>query len=232
MVCHRESKALCLIKYSACLVRCYFPKTPCVRLASVQNTLRKNEVKILLFVVNRRCAESVQKRTLFWTVFLTKVPFKPVDIIKIERLKHLATAVATDGGKPSPQEEAEYAENRQELISSQELSGQLPNFVRACSNLMEVRRDMQTLFGDYKGRREYIRQELTLLLTGAVPRDLFQEVVTATDLSNLATLPADIQKKGKEGADCFVYLFCVENSIKRIHYSGYGWAVYGHTTGC
>ncbi|MDO7884273.1 hypothetical protein [Hymenobacter cheonanensis] len=137
----------------------------------------------------------------------------PIETIKIERLKHLATAVATDGGRPSPQEEAEYTQIRWELMDSQELSGQLPNFVRACSNLMEVRRDIQPL-GGYKERRDYIRQELASLLTGAAPRDPFQEVVAATDLSNLATLPADIQKKGKEGADCFVYLFCIENSIR------------------
>lgn len=137
----------------------------------------------------------------------------PIDPLKFERLKQLATAAATTGNN-SVHEEAEYDQIRRELMGTQGLVERLPRFIRVCSNLKELRRDMQALASTYRERSEHIRHELAPFITGTAPRDLFQEVVAATDLSNLATLPADIQQKGKQGADCFTYLFCIENSIR------------------
>ncbi|UOQ66794.1 hypothetical protein [Hymenobacter volaticus] len=136
-----------------------------------------------------------------------------VDQDTLERLKHLATSAATDG-RPTEEDEKEFVSIRKALLARVEFQDKLPAFVRNCTNLKEVRSDIQTL-GNYATRREHIRSAIGLLLGAeAVKPDPFQQVLAVTDLSKLVILPLDIQEKGKQGADCFVYLFCIENSIR------------------
>ena len=133
----------------------------------------------------------------------------------IERLKILVISAAREGNT-SADDNQEYVAIRRDLMAEPELRSQLPRFLLIASSLKEVRQEMQEVSPKWKDRERFIREELRPLLNNATPqqRDLFTAVVTATDLSNLATLPQDIQQKGKEGANCFVYLFCIENSIR------------------
>ena len=132
---------------------------------------------------------------------------------QIERLKHLATSAATDG-RPTDQDEREYSTIRRAMLSDTSLTGRVPKFVTVCSTLKEVRNDIQPL-GGYKERREHIRQAIAPLLSATSQSvDPFQAVVLSTDLSKLGTLPHDIQEKGKAGAKCYIYLFCIENTIR------------------
>lgn len=133
----------------------------------------------------------------------------------IERLKTLAISAAREGNT-DVNDNKEYVAIRRVLMAEPELRNRLPKFLLIASNLREVRQEMQEISPKWKDRERFIREELSPLLNGVISlqRDPFTEVVATTDLSNLATLPQDIQQKGKEGADCFVYLFCIENSIR------------------
>lgn len=139
----------------------------------------------------------------------------PISEEKIGRLKVLAISASREGNTTAS-DDREYATIRRELMADADLKKQLPKFVLVSANLKEVRQEMQAISAGWKDRERYIRETLAILLEGAasLQRDPFAEVVAATDLSKLGTLPLDIQQKGKEGADCFVYLFCIENSIR------------------
>ncbi|WP_210519884.1 hypothetical protein [Hymenobacter terricola] len=142
----------------------------------------------------------------------------PVSLERIERLKVITVSAAREGNS-IVFDDPDYAAIRRELLADAEQKKRLPTFILACTNLREVRQEMQGLnsgTAGYKERERFIRESFTELLTEfvTVQRDPFTEVVASTDLSKLGTLPLDIQQKGKEGADCFVYLFCIENSIR------------------
>jgi len=145
-------------------------------------------------------------------------PIMSVSLERVERLKVITVSAAREGNS-IVFDDPDYAAIRRELMADAEQKKHLPTFIRACCNLREVRQEMQALNGGtagYKERERFIRESLADLLNESttIERDPFTEVVASTDLSKLGTLPLDIQQKGKEGADCFVYLFCIENSIR------------------
>lgn len=161
------------------------------------------------------------KKEIYFERYLScssRICTMPVSLERIERLKVMAVSAARKGDSIAF-DDKEYDAIRRELLADSEQKRLLPKFILSCSTLGEVRQEMQALndgTAGYKERERFIRDELSPLLNSEihVQRDPFAEVVANTDLSKLGELPLDIQQKGKQGADCFVYLFCIENSIR------------------
>ena len=85
---------------------------------------------------------------------------KSVLLELLESVQNMLTDRAT-GGSPN---EADYNELRQILISEDQISGELPRFVRTCRSLSQFWAYISKESGTYAGRREHIWKEFAPLL--------------------------------------------------------------------
>lgn len=134
-------------------------------------------------------------------------------IEKIERLKNLLTSISTDISIDSEKED-EYAKLRKELNGIAKFNINSPKELRTCTSLKEFRREMQQK-GGYAVRRKYINQIFYPLINESDSLlDSIQEIEQKVNFGHLNLLPSDIQEKGREMSEVYLYLYCIENSLR------------------
>ena len=91
----------------------------------------------------------------------------PVSPERIERLKVIAVSAAREGNS-IVFDDPDYVAIRRDLLADAEQKKRLSRFILACTNLREVRQEMQALnsgTAGYKERERFIRESLAELLT-------------------------------------------------------------------
>ncbi len=135
----------------------------------------------------------------------------------VERLKILMTSAATDLAIDE-QNENEYSQLRQLLLRQDRFKTSAPTFVTTCGTLKEFKREMQEISQQYAGRRTYIKKAfspiITSLYTTETMAEAIADIVQKVNFGKLNLLPQDIQDKGREMADVYLYLYCIENSLR------------------
>jgi hypothetical protein len=136
---------------------------------------------------------------------------------EVERLKTLMTSAATDL-TIEDEHETEYKRLRQSLIRQEKFKAIAPKLVMICGTLKEFKREMQAISKEYAGRREHIKNTFAPLINSLygteTMTDAIVEIVPKVESGRLNLLPQDIQDKGREMADVYWYLYCIENSIR------------------
>ena len=85
---------------------------------------------------------------------------------------------------------------------------------KICVSLQEFRREMQTK-GGYAERRKYINEIFYPLISDEDSLlDSIDEIQQNVNFGHLNLLPQDIQQKGKEMSEVYLYLYCIENSLR------------------
>ena len=137
-------------------------------------------------------------------------------LLQVERLKNLMTGAATDVSIQDEQE-IEYATIRKGFFN-QSFRKLLPRFIITCGTLKEFRREMQEQSAEYKGRRSFIKDAFAPLINSFLEEESMIEavadIVQQVDYGHVNLLPQDIKDKGREMADVYLYLYCIENSIR------------------
>ncbi len=132
---------------------------------------------------------------------------------KIERLKILLTGISTNSPIDSDKEK-EYSQLRKELVSTERLKLIIPKEIKICATLEDFRREMQKK-GGYAPRRDYINEIFYPLLNEEESLlDSIQDIEQRINFGHLNLLPADIQEKGREMSEVYLYLYCIENSFR------------------
>lgn len=135
----------------------------------------------------------------------------------VERLKNLMTSAATDLSIGIEQEN-EYSQLRQNLLGQEKFKSIAPKFVATCGTLKEFKREMQNISQNYAGRRTHIKNEFYALINSLYGEetmaDAIADIVQQVDFGQLNLLPQDIQDKGREMSDVYLYLYCIENSLR------------------
>ncbi|MDY0932113.1 hypothetical protein [Chryseobacterium sp. CFBP8996] len=132
---------------------------------------------------------------------------------KLERLKILLTGASTNI-TISSENETEYTNLRRELSTIQKYKSNTPRELVICSTLQEFRREMQSK-GGYAERRNFISTMFFKLLTDDDSLlDSIEEIQQNVNFGQLNLLPQDIQEKGKEMSEVYLYLYCIENSLR------------------
>jgi hypothetical protein len=135
----------------------------------------------------------------------------------VERLKVLMTSAATDLTILESHEE-EYSKLRHSLLRQDKFKKVAPKFISINSTLKEFKREMQEVSTDYAGRRKYIKNEFSALIDSlfgeATMAEAIADIVQQVDFGKITLLPQDIQDKGREMADVYLYLYCIENSLR------------------
>jgi hypothetical protein len=137
--------------------------------------------------------------------------------LEVERLKNLMTSAATDL-QIQVEHESEYSKLRQSLLRLDKFKKLAPNFVVTCGNLKEFKREMQQISTQYEGRRTHIKNAFHPLINSffgsTTKADAIADIVQQVDFGKLNLLPQDIQDKGREMSDVYLYLYCIENSLR------------------
>ena len=129
----------------------------------------------------------------------------------IKRLKILLTGASTDVTITS-ENEAEYKSLKNELNKSAKFKTNQPKEFKICVTLQEFRREMQAK-GGYAERRKYINEIFYPLISDENSLlDSIEEIQQNVNFGHLNLLPQDIQQKGREMSE--VYLYCIENSLR------------------
>ena len=103
---------------------------------------------------------------------------------------------------------------RRELATFQKYKSKTPKELKICASLKEFRREMQTK-GGYAERRKCINEIFYPLLTDDESLlDSIEEIKQNVDFGHLNLLPQDIQEKGQEMSEVYLYLYCIENSLR------------------
>lgn len=136
---------------------------------------------------------------------------------KVESLKSLLLNAATDLNIEEIHE-IEYTNLRKSLLKIDQFKKLVPKFLITCSNLKEFKKEMQAVSAQYSGRRTHIKEAFyeiieTLFYTTS-NEDPIAEIVQQVDFGHLNLLPVDIQEKGKAMSTVYLYLYCIENSIR------------------
>ncbi len=135
----------------------------------------------------------------------------------VERLKNLMTSAATDLSIDT-ENENEYSQLRKNLLGQERFKSIAPKFVTTCGTLKEFKREMQKISSNYAGRRTHIQNEFYALINSlyevATMADAIADIVQQVDFGQLNLLPQDIQNKGREMSDVYLYLYCIENSLR------------------
>lgn len=132
---------------------------------------------------------------------------------KLERLKILLTGASTDTSI-NTENETEYSSLRRDLSTFQKYKSNTPKELKICASLQEFRREMQ-LKGGYAERRKHINEMFYPLLTDEDSLlDSIEEIQQNVNYGHLNLLPQDIQEKGKEMSEVYLYLYCIENSLR------------------
>ena len=136
---------------------------------------------------------------------------------QVERLENLMTSAATDL-TIDDQFETEYKQLRQSLLCQNKFKKLVPTFVKTCGTLKEFKREMQIVSQHYAGRRTYIKNAFYPLVNSLYGTetivDAIADIVQQVDFERLNLLPQDIQDKGREMSDVYLYLYCIENSLR------------------
>jgi len=131
----------------------------------------------------------------------------------IERLKILLTGASTDVNITT-ENEAEYKRLKSELNKSAKFKANEPKEFKICFTLQEFRREMQTK-GGYAERRKYINEIFYPLISDENSLlDSIEEIQQNVNFGHLNLLPQDIQQKGREMSEVYLYLYCIENSLR------------------
>lgn len=131
----------------------------------------------------------------------------------IERLKILLTGASTDVSI-SIENEAEYKSLKNELKQSAKFLSNQPKEFKTCVTLQEFRREMQAK-GGYAERRKYINEIFYPLISDENSlMDSIEEIQQNVNFGHLNLLPQDIQEKGREMSEVYLYLYCIENSLR------------------
>lgn len=135
----------------------------------------------------------------------------------VEGLKNLMTSAATDL-TIEIEHETEYKQLRQSLLRQEKFKSIAPKFVTICGTLKEFKREMQAISQHYAGRRTHIKNEFYALvnsLYGAeTMADAIADIVQQVDFGQLNLLPQDLLNKGRQMSDVYLYLYCIENSLR------------------
>lgn len=135
----------------------------------------------------------------------------------VERLKNLMTSAATDLAIDE-ENENEYKQLRQSLLRQERFKTLAPRFVTTCGTLKEFKREMQAVSQQYAGRRTHIKNAFYSLVNSLYGTetlaDAIADIVQQVDFGQLNLLPQDIQDKGREMSDVYLYLYCIENSLR------------------
>jgi hypothetical protein len=136
---------------------------------------------------------------------------------EVERLKNLMTSAATDLSIQNIHE-LEYTQLRQTLLRQDRFKKLAPKFVATCGTLKEFKREMQSVSQQYAERRTYIKNSFHPLINSLYGSefilDAIADIVQQVDYGKLNLLPQDIQDKGREMSDVYLYLYCIENSFR------------------
>lgn len=136
---------------------------------------------------------------------------------EVERLKNLMTSAATDLAIDD-QHEIEYKQLRHSLLPQDRFKRLTPRFVVTCGTLKEFKREMQGVSEQYVGRRTYIKDAfyplINSLYEAETMADAIADIVQQVDFGTLNLLPQDIQDKGRQMSDVYLYLYCIENSLR------------------
>jgi hypothetical protein len=132
----------------------------------------------------------------------------------IERLKILVTGASTDVSI-NPEQETEYSKLRRDLATFERFKSSTPKELKICSSLQEFRREMQTK-GGYAERRKYINEMFYQFLVDDDESLIssIEEIQQNVNFGQLNLLPQDIKDKGKQMSEVYLYLYCIENSIR------------------
>ena len=132
---------------------------------------------------------------------------------KVERLKILVTGASTDISI-TDEHEQEYTQLRRELNLVTKFKSRQSKELKICSSLKEFRREMQKK-GGYAERRDAIRDIFYSLLEDEDSLlDSIEEIQSSVNFGHLNLLPQDIQDKGREMSEVYLYLYCIENSLR------------------
>lgn len=132
---------------------------------------------------------------------------------KIERLKTLLMSISTNSSIDEDKEK-EYTLLRRELNAIHKFKMNAPKELKTCTTLTEFRREMQKK-GGYAPRREYINDTFNPLLDDEESLlDSIQDIEKKINFGHLNLLPIDIQEKGRNMSDVYLYLYCIENSLR------------------
>src|SRR5690606_36951036 len=89
-----------------------------------------------------------------------------------------------------------------------------PKELKVCLTIQEFRREMQAK-GGYAERRKYINEIFYPLFSEDESLlDSIEEIQQNVNFGHLNLLPKDIQDKGKEMSEVYLYLYCIENSLR------------------
>jgi len=131
----------------------------------------------------------------------------------IERIKIMVIGASTDIAIDEKNEQEYYA-LRKTLLNDDRFKKLGPKLIRTCSSLKEFRRELQAISGNYAGRRSHIKEIFIPVLEEDIMTDAIADIVQQVDYGKLNLLPKDIQDKGREMADVYLYLYCIENSFR------------------
>lgn len=135
----------------------------------------------------------------------------------VERLKVLMTSAATDLNIDN-ESEKEYTFLRQNLMPQDRFRRLAPKFLITCGTLKEFKREMQSISSSYAGRRTHIKDAFSPLVDsfwGAETfSDAIEDIVQQVDFGNTTLLSSDILERGREMSEVYLYLYCIENSIR------------------
>lgn len=135
----------------------------------------------------------------------------------VERLKNLMTSAATDL-TIEEKHQTEYTSLRQLLLRQDKFKSLAPKFIITCATLTEFKREMQVVSPQYAGRRAYIKDSFYPLISSLYESesmtDAISDIVQQVDFGTLNLLPQDIQDKGRQMSDVYLYLYCIENSLR------------------
>jgi|SRR6218665_272233 len=131
----------------------------------------------------------------------------------IKRLKILLTGASTNVTITS-EDETEYKRLRDELNKSDKFKTNQPKEFKICLTLQEFRIEMQAK-GGYAERRKYINEIFCPLISDENSMmDSIEEIQQNLNFGHLNLLPQDIQQKGREMSEVYLYLYCIENSLR------------------
>jgi hypothetical protein len=114
--------------------------------------------------------------------------------------------------------ETEYKELRHSLLRQEKFKNAAPKFVTTCGTLKEFKREMQAVSSQYAGRRTFIRDAfypiISSLYGSESMSDAITDIVQQVEFGQLNLLPQDIQDNGRKMSDVYLYLYCIENSLR------------------
>lgn len=138
----------------------------------------------------------------------------------VERLKSMVLSAATDGIVNAAME-LEFGQIRTRLVRQERFKKLAPRFVLVNSTAKDIRRAMQAISEHYGPRRNHINDGFADLINSlfdghdpAFHDNPVAAIARQVNVGPLVLLPLDVQTKGKEMADVYVELYCIENVLR------------------